>query len=230
MSESNGSASGGADWFARITAILGLVVALAAVILPYCQSEADRKENLTIVAKPEGRGGVIRVSREESQSRTVQMPWIVTLSNTGRTKLSVVSYRIAQLTGTGGAMFFPGLDGGALDRENKPISFPLTIDAGESVSFRLHLGFVPNEEIAKELKSMIAAGAPLDPVLTLLSLAEKGVTIYGGKASMHKEAGIIVTIDPSSQQQVPIYKLTFQTGRNQEFSTVASDYPRPIES
>jgi hypothetical protein len=167
MSESNNTAPGGADWFARVIALFGLLVALAAVFVPYFQGEADKREHLTIVATPEGTGGVIRLSADESKSRAVQIPWIVTLSNTGRTKLSVVSYRVAQLTHSAGVMLFPGLDGGASDRENKAVSFPLTLDAGESVSFRLHLGFVPNDVIAKALKSMFAAAGRL--TLTRLS-------------------------------------------------------------
>jgi hypothetical protein len=53
VSESDNVTRGNADWFARGTAILGLVVALAAVLVPYFQSEADKQEHLTIVAKPE---------------------------------------------------------------------------------------------------------------------------------------------------------------------------------
>jgi hypothetical protein len=100
----------------------GLLIALAAVLVPYVQGEADKREYLTIVAKPEGTGGVIRLSADESKSRAVQIPWIVTLSNAGRAKLSVVSYRVAQLKDSG-IMFFPSPDGGASDRENKPYRF-----------------------------------------------------------------------------------------------------------
>jgi len=225
MCENTNTSQGSVDWFARVTAILSLLVALAAVLVPYCQGEADKGEHLTVVAKPEGTGGVIRLSDDESKSRAVQMPWIVMLSNSGRTKLSVVSYRIEQLIQGTGIRLFPGLDGGTSDRENKPVSFPLTLDAGESVSFRLYVGFIPNDEIAKTLKSMFAAGGPLDSHKTLLAFAEKGLTIYGGKASMQKfeGGGYVITIDPSSQRQAPVYNLIFRTGRNQEFSIVISD-------
>jgi hypothetical protein len=175
-----------------------------------------------------GIGGIIRLSDDESKSRAVQIPWVVTLSNTGRTKLSVISYRVAQLMEGAGVSFFRGLDGGATDRTNKAVSFPLNLDAGESVSFRLHLGFVTNNEVAKALRSMFAADGPLDTHKTFLALAEKGLTIYGGKASMQKfDGGVTVILDPSAQLQAPVYSLAFRTGRNQEFSTVISDYPKP---
>jgi hypothetical protein len=105
------------DWFARITAIFGLLVAVAAVIVPYVQSERDKKEQLTIIARRE-ESGVIRLSADESKLKAVQIPWILTLSNTGRTKLSIVSYRVAQLR-YGGQIFFFGLDGGMSDLENR---------------------------------------------------------------------------------------------------------------
>jgi hypothetical protein len=172
------------DWFARITAILSLLVALAAVIVPFVQGERDKKEQLPIVARPE-EPGVIRLSADEAKSRAVQIPYILTVSNTGRTKLSIVSYRVAQLW-QGGLRFFSGLDGGMTDREGKAVAFPLTLDAGDSISVRLHLGFEPSEQISKMLRSMFFSGGPLDSHKTFLALAEKGLTVYGGKASTTK--------------------------------------------
>lgn len=215
------------DWFARIIAILGLLVALAAVIVPYIQNEKDKKEQLTIIASSE-ESGVIRLSADESKSRAVQIPWILTLSNTGSTKLSIVSYRVAQLW-HGGQMFFSGLDGGMSDRENKAIIFPFTLDAGESISLRLHLGFEPSKQISKILRDMFVSGGPLDSHKTFLALAEKGLTLYGGKASMTKYegGGHTVSIDPSAVSAAPVYNITFLTGRNQEFRTLCVPYPVP---
>jgi hypothetical protein len=216
------------DWFARIIAILSLLVAFAGIIVPYIQTEKDKQERLIIVAKPEGIGGVIRLSADESKSKAVQIPYILTLSNTGRTKLSVVSYRVAQLR-YGGLMFFPGLDGGMTDREKKTVLFPLTLEAGDSISVRVHVGFEPTGEIPKLLREMFLSEGPLDSHKTFLSLAEKGLTIYGGKASMTKYegGGHTVTIDPSSVSEALVYNITFLTGRNQEFSTTCSPYPNP---
>ena len=215
----------GVDWFARITAILGLIVALAAVVVPLLKDNQDKQEQLTIVAKPEGSGGIIRLSSNESKSNAVQIPWIITLSNTGRTKLSVVSYRIAQLTYEG-MMFFTGLDGGISDRNNKPMTFPVILGDGEIVSFRLHLGFEPTIQISQLLKKMYRINGPLDAHKTFLALAEKSLTIYGGKASMlkYEDDSYKVSIDPNSLQNVPIYNVAFLTGRNQEFSIKCSAY------
>ena len=228
MSRSRNAAHSNPDWFARIIAILGLLVALAAVLVPYFQAEKDKQEHLTVVAKPEGAGGVIRLSVDESQSKAVQIPWILTLSNTGRTKLSIVSYRIAQLR-YGGLMFFPGLDGSMTDRENKTVSFPLALDAGDSIAVRLHIGFEPTGEISKLLRDLFLSGGPLDPHKTFLVLAEKGLTIYGGKATMTKYdgGGHTVVFEPSAVSEAPLYNITLLTGRNQEFSTTCSPYPSP---
>jgi hypothetical protein len=84
MTESKDSPQGSVDLFARITSILGLLVAVAAIAVPYLQSQAEKQEQLSIVARPEEADGVIRLSSDESKSQAVQIPWIVTLSNTGR--------------------------------------------------------------------------------------------------------------------------------------------------
>jgi hypothetical protein len=216
---------GNADWFARITAVIGLLVALAAVVVPYVQGEKDKQERLTVVARPE-EPGVIRLAADESKSRAVQVPWVLTLSNSGRTKLSILSYRVAQLK-DGGLMSFPGLDGGMTDRENKMVLFPFTLDGGESISVRLYLGFEPTPDIQKILRNMFHSGGALDSHKTFLEFAEKGLTIYGGKASMTKYDGgnHMVTIDSSSTSEAPTYNVTFLTGRNQEFSTICFPYP-----
>lgn len=135
------------DWFARIIAILGLLVAVSTVAVPYLQNKAEKREKLSIVARTESVGGVIRLSADQEKSRAVQVSWIITLSNTGTVKLSIVSYKVAQLADLG-VLYFSGLDGGASDRENRPISFPVSIDAGESISMRIHIGFLPTDEVA----------------------------------------------------------------------------------
>lgn len=216
---------GNVDWFARITAVLSLLVALAAVVVPYIQGEKDKQEHLSVVARPE-EPSVLRLSADESKSRAVQVPWILTLSNTGKTKLSVLSYRVAQLR-QGGKMFFSGLDGGVTDRENKTVLFPIALDGGESISVRLHLGFVPTLETQKILRDMFLSGGALDSHKTFLAFAEKGITIYGGKTSMvkYEGGGYAVTIDPSTASEAPTYSITFLTGRKQEFSAICSPYP-----
>lgn len=215
----------GVDWFARVTAILGLIVAGVAVLLPYFQTEADKREHLTIVAVPERPDGIIRLSADESKSQAVQIPWVVTLSNTGRTKLSVVSYQAVELIGDSGISSFPGLDGGLTDRMNKTVTLPLTLDAGESTSLRIYLGFIPTRQIAELLRSMYAARGRVTAGETFVALAEQGLTIYGGKATMREDDGArAVTIDAESQPRPPIYGLICRTGRNQEFSTTIQEY------
>jgi hypothetical protein len=223
ISAGGSSQRGNADWFARITAALGLAVGLAAVVVPYVQSEKDKQEHLTVVARSE-ESGFIRLSADEAKSSAVQVPYILTLSNTGRTKLSIVSYRVFQLE-HGGVTIFHGLDGRITDREDKAVLFPLTLDGGESLSVRLHLGFHPTLEIQKTLRKMFHSGGALDSHKTFLALAEKGLTIYGGKASMIKNGfRTTVRLDAKNISEAPKYKVTFLTGRKQEFSTICSPY------
>ena len=82
------------DWFTRGIAILGLIISIIAIILPYIQSQNDNKEFLSIVISPEQGNGIIRLPDDINKSRAIQIPYIITLSNIGKVKLSIISYNI----------------------------------------------------------------------------------------------------------------------------------------
>lgn len=209
------------DWFARIIAIFGLLVAVAAIVIPYVQSEKGKQENLSIIARPEGAGGILKLSDDLNKSRAVQVPWVFTVSNTGHTKLSIVSYSIAEIKDPG-VQSYSGLDGGATDRKNSPITFPVTLDSGESMAFRIHIGFLPTDNVQKILRKFYDKGGALDAHQTLIELAKMGMTLYGGTATLKQFdlGGLILTIEPTSI--APVYRISFKTGRGNEFIAVKS--------
>ncbi len=212
------------DWFARVIAILGLLIAMAAVIIPYYQSKNDEQEVLSIKTIPEGTGGVIKLSADPNKSRAVQVPWIFTLSNTGKVKLSITSYEIQQIEGQT-VMMFSGLDGGLTSSENKFFKLPQSIDAGESITFRAHIGFIPSIAVQKHLSKEYEANGALDAHETFISLAKAGMTLYGGRAEYkeYKNGGRIISIDPASYENDPMYKVNFITGRGNVFSIITSE-------
>jgi hypothetical protein len=82
--------------------------------------------------------------------------------------------------------------------------------------------------VSKILRDMFVSGGPLDHDKAFLALAEKGLTIYGGKASMKKNTKggwDYLTLDPSAASAAPVYNVTFLTGRNQEFRTLCTPNP-----
>ncbi|MEO5326870.1 MAG: hypothetical protein H7829_01340 [Magnetococcus sp. THC-1_WYH] len=213
------------DWFARGMAIIGLIIAIAAIIVPYYKDKADSQEALSIAAAPESGGGILRLSDNLEKSRAIQMPWIVTLSNTGKVRLSITSYSIQKLEGDG-VSYFPGLDGGATDSTNRPFPFPKNLDAGESIAFRLHIGFLPTKEVGEVLRNMLNEHGPVDYHSGFIALAMKGLTFYGGSASYQElpnNGGTMVKIDSSSYKNDPIYKISFSTGRGNKFPIFTSE-------
>lgn len=214
-----------ADWFARGTAIIGLIVAIAAIIVPFYKDKADSQEALSITATPETGGGILRLSNNMEKSRAIQIPWVITLSNTGKVKLSITSYSIQKIEGQG-ISYFPGLDGGATDSTNSPFPFPQTLDAGESIAFRLHIGFLPTKEVGKILRNMLNEHGPVDYHSGFIALAKKGLTFYGGSASYQEfpnAGGTMVSIDSSSYKNDPIYKVSFISGRGNKFPIITSE-------
>jgi hypothetical protein len=212
------------DWFARVTAIIGLMIAMAAILVPYYKDKTDSQESLGIAAFTEERGGILKLSDNIKKSQAIQMPWIVTLSNTGRVKLSITSYSIQKIEANG-VSYFPGLEGGAYDSANRPLLFPLTLDAGESKSFRLYIGFLPSKEVETTLRDIYDKHGPVDYHTGFVALARKGITFYGDKASYTEDINghSMITIDQSSYNKEPIYKISFTSGRGNVFIITTSE-------
>jgi hypothetical protein len=205
-------------------AIIGLLVAIAAIIAPYYKEKADSQEALSITATPESGGGILRLSGDLDKSRAIQIPWVFTVSNTGKVKLSITSYSVQKIEGQG-VSYFNGLDGGATDTSNRFFPFPQTLDAGESISFRLHLGFVPTKKVEKILRKMLIENGPVNYHSGFIALAKKGLTFYGGSAT-YKEipnAGVMVSLDSSLQDSDPVYRVSFNTGRGNVFPIFTSE-------
>jgi hypothetical protein len=212
------------DWFARGTAILGLLVAIAAILVPYYKDKVDSQEALSITAVPESGSAIMRLSDNVEKTRAIQIPWLFTLSNTGKVKLSVTSYTVQKLEGQG-VSYFGGLDGGATDASNRPLPFPQTLDAGESISFRLHLGYIPPKEVEDTLRKMLTEGGPVSYHDGFIELAKQGLTFYGGNAT-YKEfqgGGHMIRLDSMPNDSDPVYRISFATGRGNAFPIYTSE-------
>ena len=214
------------DWFTRGIAILGLIVSIVAILLPYIQAHYDSEELLSIEISPEQGNGIIRLSDDINKSRAVQVPYIITLSNIGKVKLSITSYNIQKRAKNESIEYFNGLNGGLYSMVYNPFSFPKNIDAGESITFRVYLGFLPTNEILTYLHQKYKLNGTLKVSDVFLSLAKKGLTIYGGKATYKefKDGGYHVEIDSEFYKYNPVYNIQFSTGRKNNFITLASEF------
>lgn len=213
------------DWFTRGIAILGLIVSILAITIPYIQSQNDSEELLSIKITPEEGDGIIRLADDINKSRAIQVPYIITLSNVGKVKLSITDYKIHQVWKNKGMKYFNGLNGGLHTIEYKAFSLPKNIDSGESITFRAYIGFLPSIEIHNYLHQQYELNGSLKVKDVFLSLAKKGLTIYGGKAKYEEfdKGSYQVVIDYKSDNYTPVYNIQFITGRNSSFVTFASE-------
>jgi len=211
------------DWFARITAIIGLLIACAAILIPLYQSKIDSQEALSITAIPKT-GGIIKLSDDINKSQAVQIPWIITLTNTGKVTLPITSYTVEQIAGQG-IRLFAGLDGGTTDSSNNFFPFPTNLGAGHSIAFRLHIGFIPTKDIQQKLRTIYLKKGPINYNAAFVELAKEGLTLYGGQAKYQEYPGgsHSISIEPSSYKSDPVYRITFTSGRGNAFSITTSE-------
>ena len=213
------------DWFTRIIAISGLLLSIVAIGLPYYQAQNDAQEMLFIDINPEHSNSIIKLSDDINKSKAIQIPYIITLSNTGKVKLSVVSYTIHQMMKNQSIQMFSGLNGGIYTINNNPIQFPKNIDAGESIRLKIYIGFLPTDKIQNYLQNEYKKNGILRTEDVLIFLAKKGLTLYGGKANYKDvDNSYLITIDPLSYLNSPKYLLQFKTGRKNNFIGIASEY------
>lgn len=212
------------DWFTRIIAILGLIISIVATVLPYYKDISDEKELLAIDVKSEKGNSIIKISNDINKSKAIQIPYIITLTNVGKVKLSITSYNIEQIVNKNTISYFNGLDGGLFDLNNNKIVFPKIIDSGESIMLRAYVGFIASKEISEFLYKEYEKKSPIILDDIMISLAKLGKTLYGSNATYEEfsENNYIISVDNTFINS-PKYNIRFKTGKLNEFVDIFSD-------
>lgn len=219
------------DKFALGIAIVSLVVAVAAVALPYLEQRRQfqvlQTEELVIRLDPNADGS-FRITNNKlgPMGHVVQMPWRGTFSNTGNQKLSITKYSIS--TGaTPNSTFFSGIDGGIVQSDQKPIDLPLTLDPGETKPFVLLVGVLVPSAVHDVLAGLTAPSQQTVSKATE-ALAKRGMDLYGNKVEYKEYApgGYMLTVE-NEDQKSPTYWFEATTGRGNKFVVSATSYERP---
>ena len=137
------------DYYARITAIIGLVLAITAIVVPIWQEHRNEQERLTVWMRV-NQNGVVLIPDDRGNSTVIQIPWLFTLSNTGKVKLSITGYDVFQLE-HGGLSKFANLVGLVKYPDNTQVIPPITLDAGESTTIIMHIGFMAKTAVLDKL-------------------------------------------------------------------------------
>ncbi len=219
------------DYFARTLSVIGIIVAIVAVALPYIQNKEDEKEKLSIWMRT-NQGGIVLVPDNPEEVKAVQVPWLITLSNTGKTTLSIISYNISQIVGDGVRSGFNGLNGMITDKTGKEeIILPLSIAPGGSITLRAHIGFIPPSEIFNDLVGLNKSEGAFTLSEATEELAKKKFTIYGGEAEFREfeGGGFLISTSSDFYEHEPVYLMEFRTGRGSEFYIQTSDTMSKIQ-
>lgn len=210
------------DYFARITAIIGLVLAITAIVVPIWQEHRNEQESLNIWMRV-NQNGVVLIPDERGNSTVVQIPWLFTLSNTGKVKSSIIGYDVFQIE-HGGLSRFANLVGLVRYSDNTQVIPPIILDAGESKTIMMHIGFMAKPDILDKLYQLHEKLGAFTLNDSLKYLASFGLTIYGGKAIYETHDGLShIRIDPEFIQLEPVYRVEFKTGRGESFYVQGSE-------
>ena len=111
------------DNLSKIIAVISLIVAVGAILIPYVQNQmifdANQdilKENITVsISSNENLKPIKFTGRKYMNGNKIaQFPWHVRISNTGYSKVSVVSFNIYQkgIPGSNNSIFYSDIFGG----------------------------------------------------------------------------------------------------------------------
>lgn len=214
------------DNFARVTAIMSLLIAVIAILLPLVQETRRFKylqaEDIVIHATP-SIGKIIPAGELGAMGRVFQLPWKIVVSNIGNRPLSIIRYDLFKKEEAGHSIY-SGLDGGFYEKGEKKVYFPFQIGEGESNSFLIYIGVIMDTNLAELLDSM--------DELTLsnagMVLARHKMDLFGNQVN-YQEYGDQgeawqVSIPSETIKQAPQFILEFRTSRGNVFSKILHYY------
>ncbi|MGR6859961.1 hypothetical protein ACU5EH_06215 [Aliivibrio salmonicida] len=210
------------DYFARIIAILGLLIAIGAIVIPIWQNNHNAQEQLNIRMETD-QSGIVLISDDRKVSTVVQIPWLITLSNSGKVKLSITDYDATLLKGNA-RLGFSHLQGARYNMDGSTLRLPITLDSGESKTIKVYLGFMAEPEVLDNLYSLQEKQEVFTLNESFKYLAKRNQTIYGGVATYREiEGSLTITTDAQFYLIEPVYQLEFRTGRNNNFAIKGSE-------
>jgi hypothetical protein len=216
------------DYFARAISLLSLLIAIAAIYIPYYQQEKHHKESLSIIFSPDIAVGDIILTKYSfgDLGRVIQMPWQLTISNSGQDRLSVVEYQLS-IGEKMGLLLFSGIDGGIRSKDWRNEKLPITLDGGESKTFAIYVGVQTPKEIYDILKSMSPENDRISYRRAFKELARKGYDFYGNKIWFKEYENDSYELVIKKEHPIsPVVWIELLTGRGNKFYANGSKYPK----
>jgi hypothetical protein len=219
------------DKIARGIAIFSLIVAIAAVTVPYMQQRSQfqvlQNEELAVRLNPSTHGP-LRITEYSLGpiGHVVQIPWQLALSNTGNQNLSIIKYSIAAGVSPN-SIDYSGLDGGMFHSNQKRVDLPYTISPGESQLFVVLVGILVPPEVYEILLSAQDSNSSTVGNFKLV-LAKHGLDLYGNEVSYQEFEGgnHLITVEKANDKS-PTYWYQAVSGRGNVFMSSATAYSWP---
>jgi len=220
------------DNFARITSILALLIALATVVMPFVQQSQQFKtqqtEALNVILHPTVNGPIkLTGSDFGDKGVLVEMPWELTISNTGNRKLSIIEKRLS-VGESPGISYYSGIDGGLFTSDFQPINLPLTLDSGESRVLLIYVGTLIPKNVFEILRTLNDGRSVTDRD-ALKALGKKNIDIYGNPVKFRDHGNANFSISFPSANKAPAYWIRLSTGRGNVFFGSATKYLPALE-
>lgn len=170
--------------------------------------------------------GVFRITEHNfgPSGHVVQVPWRLTLSNTGSQTLSVTE-RTITTGGSAGSTWYTGIDGGMFQSDQKPVELPIKLEPGESRAFIVLVGVLVPPKVLAALSSLDDPKSRTVSAATR-ALGKEGLDLYGNQVS-YREYGGGAIFEVRREQNAPTFWYQVKTGRGKEFVTSAASYTEP---
>ncbi|MCD4757244.1 MAG: hypothetical protein K8R39_03165 [Arcobacteraceae bacterium] len=168
---------------------ISLLIAAFAIWLPFYQNKLKEKEILQIDINLDKNSKI-----QYLNEKVLQFPFIVTISNNSLVSLSIVDYYFSQFDNNREGYVFDGIDGKILPIDNKVVKFPIFLESGKSIKFKVLVGYrfsLDNKNILK---------------MNIIDLANKNLLNIFGFASLEEK-----------NDNIPIYLMSTTTGRGNTF-------------
>lgn len=202
------------DWWARGFGIAGILIGLAAIVVPVLMERSERQERLGVWMRPNSEG-VVLLPDDPTASNVIQVPWLVTLSNTGSVTFSITAYDVVLVEGQAISRY-SNMVNLPRNADNTPLILPISLGPGESTTIKLHFGFMSQPDVMETLVALQSRIGAFTLNESFTNLASNGMTIYGGTATYEEfeGGGTLITLGSETPEIEPIYRIEFITGRN----------------
>ena len=110
----------------------------------------------------------------------MQVPWELTLSNTGNRKLSIVQYDVS-MGPYPGAQFYSGIDGGMMGQDGEAVDLPIVLEPGESHFLAIYVGLLVPRSVYAALSSSNNRKSATTIFEAIKVLGKLGLDLYGNR-------------------------------------------------